>query len=252
MPAVDPISSKGEDCIFLCYGPPGTGKTLTAEAIAEKLHRTLWTINASVLSFQVDIMEEKLFKILDIAYCWRAVLLLNEADIYLENRTSGADPTRNAMTGIFLRLLEYYKGVLFLTTNRVTAVDAAFCPRISMFIRYHPLTHSSRAKVWETLLCRAELRDVNLEMFAAHELKGRDFRNCIRIAHTWATSCKEPLTTQRVLEGGEHAPGIPQRSKGRRIHGISRTRSSVLFLGFGHIPAATATACAGSQQHQRQ
>jgi SpoVK/Ycf46/Vps4 family AAA+-type ATPase len=145
-------------------------------------------------------MEEKLVKILDIAYSWRAVLLLDEADIYLENRTSSADPTRNAMTGIFLRLLEYYKGVLFLTTNRVTAFDDAFCSRISMFIRYHPLTHSSRAKVWETLLCRAELRDVDLEMFAAHELNGREIRNCIRIAHTWATSCKEPLTTQRVLE----------------------------------------------------
>jgi hypothetical protein len=37
-------------------------------------------------------------------------------------------------------------------------------------------------------------------MFAAHELNGREIRNCIRIAHTWATSCKEPLTTQRVLE----------------------------------------------------
>jgi DNA polymerase III delta prime subunit len=200
MLAVDHITSKGEGCIFLCYGPPGTGKTLTAEAIAEKLHRPLWTISASELRFEVDEMEVNLVQILDIAYSWRAVLLLDEADIYLEKRTSAADATRNAMTGIFLRVLEYYKGILFLTTNRVTAFDDAFCSRISMLIRYHPLTHSSRAKVWETLLCRAELRNVDLDMFAALELNGREIRNCIRIAHTWATSCKEPLTTERVLE----------------------------------------------------
>jgi hypothetical protein len=200
MPAIDPISNKGEGCIFLCYGPPGTGKTLTAESIAEKLHRPLWAISASELSFKIEKMEENFTKILDIASSWRAVLLLDEADIYLEKRTSVGDPKRNAMTGIFLRLLEYYKGVLFLTTNRVTAFDDAFCSRVSMFIRYHRLTHSHRAKVWETLLSRVSLFDIDLDMFAVHELNGREIRNSIRIAHTWASSCKDPLTPQHILE----------------------------------------------------
>jgi DNA polymerase III delta prime subunit len=201
MPAkIDPISNKGEGCIFLCYGPPGTGKTLTAESIAEKLHRPLWAISASELSFKVEKMEENFTKILDIASSWRAVLLLDEADVYLEKRTSVGDPKRNAMTGIFLRLLEYYKGVLFLTTNRVTAFDDAFCSRVSMFIRYHRLTHSHRAKVWETLLSRVRLFDIDLDMFAVHELNGREIRNSIRIAHTWASNCKDPLTPQHILE----------------------------------------------------
>jgi DNA polymerase III delta prime subunit len=198
-PSIDPISNKGEGCIFLCYGPPGTGKTLTAESVAEKLHRPLWAVSASELSFEVDKLEQKLVEILDIASSWHAVLLLDEADIYLEKRNSAGDPKRNAMTGIFLRLLEYYKGVLFLTTNRVTTFDDAFCSRISMFIRYHRLTHSQRAKVWENLLSRVDLMDVDLDMFAAHELNGREIRNSIRTAQTWATNCKQPLTTQHVL-----------------------------------------------------
>jgi hypothetical protein len=134
--SIDPISNKVEGCIFLCYGPPGTGKTPTAKSVAEKPHRPLWAVSASELSFEVDKLEQKLVQILDIASSWHAVLLLDEADIDLEKRNSTGDPQRNAMTGIFLRLLEYYKGVLFLTTNRVTTFDDAFCSRISMFTRY--------------------------------------------------------------------------------------------------------------------
>jgi DNA polymerase III delta prime subunit len=200
IPAIDPISNKGEGCIFLCYGPPGTGKTLTAESVAEKLHRPLWSISAPELTLKVEKMEENFTKILDIASSWRAVLLLDEADVYLEKRTSTGNPKRNAMTGVFLRLLEYYKGVLFLTTNLVTTFDDAFCSRISMFVRYHRLTRFDRAKVWETLLSRVGLMDINLDMFAAHELNGREIRNSIRIAHTWATNCNESLTTKHILE----------------------------------------------------
>lgn len=54
-------------------------------------------------------MGQQLVKILDIAFTWKAVLLLDEADIYFEKRTSD-DTNRNAMTGIFLRHLEYYQG----------------------------------------------------------------------------------------------------------------------------------------------
>jgi hypothetical protein len=45
----DVISGKGGGCIFLLHGPPGVGKTLTAEAIAELLHRPLYSITVGEL-----------------------------------------------------------------------------------------------------------------------------------------------------------------------------------------------------------
>lgn len=200
LPKLDPISNKGDGCIFLCYGPPGTGKTLTAESMAEKLHRPLWSISVFELGTTAKDLETNLIEILDIAAQWRAVLLLDEADIYMEKRTSNGDPSRTAMTAIFLRLLEYYRGVLFLTTNRVASFDDAFCSRISMFLRYHPLQGKQREAVWSSLLARAGIENPNLEPFMETGLNGREIRNSIRIAQTWAKSSEVELTTNHVLQ----------------------------------------------------
>jgi hypothetical protein len=197
---LDPISNKGDGCIFLCYGPPGTGKTLTAESIAEKLHRPLWSISVFELGTNANDLETNLIQILDIASQWRAVLLLDEADIYMEKRTSNGDPSRTAMTAIFLRLLEYYRGVLFLTTNRVASFDDAFCSRISMFLRYHRLEGKQREAVWSNLFARAGIENPDLTPFLETNLNGREIRNTIRIAQTWAQSSKEELTTDHVLQ----------------------------------------------------
>jgi hypothetical protein len=60
----------------------------------------------------------ELQKILDICHAWGAILLLDEADVFLEKRNMH-DIHRNALVSIFLRQLEYFQGILFLTTNRV-------------------------------------------------------------------------------------------------------------------------------------
>src|SRR3989442_9703363 len=59
--------------------------------------------------FPVYRLETQLIKIQAISYKWNAVLLLDEADIYLEARNT-SDLNRNAMTGVFLRQLEYHQG----------------------------------------------------------------------------------------------------------------------------------------------
>lgn len=43
--------------------------------------------------------------------------MLDEAEVFLEERTQ-ADLQRNALVSVFLRALEYYDGILILTTNR--------------------------------------------------------------------------------------------------------------------------------------
>ncbi|KAG0616487.1 hypothetical protein M758_5G119300 [Ceratodon purpureus] len=196
---IDPISNKGDGCIFLCYGPPGTGKTLTAESIAEKLHRPLWSMSVFELGMEAEDLEEKLTEILDIALQWRAVLLLDEADVYLEKPTSNGNPNRAAMTAIFLRLLEYYRGVLFLTTNRVASLDDAILSRISIFLRYHRISVAQGEAIWRNLLARAQILNPDLSLFSSYSLNGREIRICIRSAQVLVRSSGEELTTDHVL-----------------------------------------------------
>ncbi|CAG8604455.1 3025_t:CDS:2, partial [Funneliformis caledonium] len=146
--------SKG--CIILCYGLLGTGKTLTAESVAESLNRPLWIISVHELGMEPAHLEKQLIKVLDIAFIWKTVLLLDEADIYLERRTK-SELQRNAMVGIFLRKLEYYQGILFLTTNRAISLDDAICSRISMFFHYDKLSLKERHQVWANFIIRVNL-----------------------------------------------------------------------------------------------
>ncbi|KAJ7099777.1 hypothetical protein C8R44DRAFT_642185 [Mycena epipterygia] len=60
-----------------------------------------------------------------------AAVLIDEADVFLEERGT-ASIERNAMVAVFLRQLEYFQRVLFLTTNRVKQFNPAFQSRIHL------------------------------------------------------------------------------------------------------------------------
>jgi hypothetical protein len=85
------------------------------------------------------------------------------------------------MVGIFLRLLEYHQGVLFLTTNRVKCFDKAFHSRISIAIKYEDLQVDSRTQIWATLLKVAHISDIKPEELCNYDLNGYCF---VLNAHT--------------------------------------------------------------------
>ncbi|CAG8781213.1 31289_t:CDS:2, partial [Gigaspora margarita] len=209
---LDPIRNKGNGCIFLCYGPPGTGKTLTAESVAEFLERPLWTLTAHELGTKLEDLEQQLAKVLDIAYKWNAVLLLDEADIYFERRST-ADLNRNMMVGIFLRLLEHYQGILFLTTNRVENFDEAICSRISMFLHYPELGPKERREVWTNFIKRAKLPLI-ADDFTKYKLNGREIRNVVNIVQKIARNKGENLNAYLVINIIEAI----QKFKGKMIN----------------------------------
>ena len=121
----DIIQGKGLGLIGLLSGNPGCGKTLTAEAMAEVAHRPLYSISAGELGTEIEKVDQKLTNILELSHRWSAVLLLDEADVFLQKRDT-KDVARNALVSIFLRQLEYYPGILILTTNRIGDCDPAF------------------------------------------------------------------------------------------------------------------------------
>jgi hypothetical protein len=101
------------------------GKTLTAEAIAEKTRRVLYTVSAGELGSTPEQVDFRLTTILKLAESWEAVFLLDEVDVFLRKRGCD-DVKRNAVVSIFLRQLEYFQGVLILTTNMIDQIDPAF------------------------------------------------------------------------------------------------------------------------------
>ena len=121
----DIVVGKGKGLIGLLSGNPGCGKTLTAEAVAEITHRPLYVVSAGELGTDPAIMDKSLTNILELAKTWDAVLLLDEAEVFLQRRNL-TNVDRNALVSIFLRQLEYYQGILILTTNLIAHCDPAF------------------------------------------------------------------------------------------------------------------------------
>ena len=76
------------------------GKTLTAEAIAEMLHRPLYSVSLGQLGVSPAELETKLGEVLDLCSRWDALILLDEADIFLEKRSSTGSLERNAIVSV--------------------------------------------------------------------------------------------------------------------------------------------------------
>jgi SpoVK/Ycf46/Vps4 family AAA+-type ATPase len=159
----DVISGKGEGCIVILHGRPGTGKTLTAEAVAEEEEKPLMVISVGDLGQDAVTLEKRLGDILQISKLWNAVILIDEADVFLEARCLH-ELARNAMVSVFLRLLEYHQSLIFLTTNRIETLDEAFKSRISVAIKYPNLNKSARRQIWGAFLTLAGVKIVDTEL----------------------------------------------------------------------------------------
>ncbi|KAJ5153117.1 uncharacterized protein N7482_009595 [Penicillium canariense] len=144
----DTFRNKGRGLVILLHGVPGVGKTSTAEAVAHAKKKPLFTITCGDLGFSPSEVESSLKEIFRLAHLWDCVLLLDEADVFLSQRSTW-DLKRNALVSVFLRILEYYNGILFLTTNRVGTLDAAFKSRIHVQLYYPPLSEKQTKGIWK-------------------------------------------------------------------------------------------------------
>jgi SpoVK/Ycf46/Vps4 family AAA+-type ATPase len=185
----DIVSGKGKGLIGLLQGPPGSGKTLTAEVIAETAQMPLYVISSGSLGNNASSICEKLSRVLGLAAHWNAVLLLEEADVFLAKRQI-SDLERNSMVSVFLRELEYYQGILLLTTNHLEMMDEAFESRIHFSYNYLSPDLASRRQIWDLLLRNAaksgtvkvELDEEGREILAKMPLNGRQIKNIVGVA----------------------------------------------------------------------
>ena len=197
----DVIQGKGKGIIMLLSGPPGVGKTLTAEAVAENMRVPLHTISSGDLGSSPWEVERGLSEILDLVARWNAILLLDECDVFLEARSTH-DLERNKIVSIFLRTLEYYEGILFMTTNRVDNIDQAFQSRIHVSMQYPDLTTASRRQIWANFLRASkqpsEFSETDLDELATVKLNGRQIKNILKTAQLLALRKGEKLSRKFV------------------------------------------------------
>jgi SpoVK/Ycf46/Vps4 family AAA+-type ATPase len=201
----DVIAGKGQGILMLLAGSPGTGKTLTAESMAEHMKRPLYSISAGELGSSAGGMEQALDRVLELSTRWNAVLLLDEADVFLLRRTDN-DINRNSIVSVFLRKLEYYRGIMFLTTNRVHSIDDAFKSRIHIAIRYPDLDTETRLSIWRNFIRRTtniyqygiDIAEDDINQLAELELNGREIRNVVKSAQLLASRTKQPLQKRHL------------------------------------------------------
>ncbi|KAF7166805.1 hypothetical protein CNMCM6106_002503 [Aspergillus hiratsukae] len=195
VPFDDVIDGKGQGLNILLNGPPGVGKTFTVEATSEYFKLPLYSISAGELVVDhgdSHALESQLEVIFRIAKHFNAVLLLDEADAFMASRTALHD-NHNRLVTIFLRKLEYYQGILFLTSNRGIQFDDAILSRIHLTIEYENLTKEFRRDLWSTFLSKActmqgpaLVEEHDLRRLESLDLNGREIKNIAAIAHALA------------------------------------------------------------------
>ncbi|KAI9662249.1 MAG: hypothetical protein M1821_008415 [Bathelium mastoideum] len=207
----DLVAGKGTGLIMLLHGGPGTGKTLTAESVAEIAKKPLFRVTCGDVGTNAKDVEEYLESVFQLGRTWGCVVLLDEADVFLEQRSS-ASLERNALVSVFLRVLEYYDGILLLTSNRVGTFDEAFRSRIQLALHYRSLDKSQRLQIWNNFIERLEFLKENVDVkdirgqvsvLARPQMNGRQIRNVVTTARQLAKFRGERLGSthlQRVIK----------------------------------------------------
>ncbi|KJX97221.1 hypothetical protein TI39_contig523g00006 [Zymoseptoria brevis] len=204
---IDFVDGKGTGLILLLHGGPGTGKTFTAESVADLAKMPLYRVTCGDIGTSPARVEEYLRSVFYLGQRWQCIVLLDEADVFLEERSLD-NLERNALVTVFLRALGYYNGILILTSNRVGCFDSAFRSRVQLALPYHPLNLEQRLKIWHNFIERLELvkEDMRLDeikthinKLAAFQMNGRQIRNVINSARQLARFRKTPLALDHVM-----------------------------------------------------
>ena len=194
----DIIEGKSGGTTILCMGAAGLGKTLTAEVYSEVVGKPLYRVHSGQLGTTAESVESALSSILRRAARWDSILLIDEADVYIRRRDN--DLQHNAIVAEFLRTLEYFDGLLFMTTNRVDDVDDAILSRCIAVIRYEIPPKEDAVRLWKSL---SEQFQVRLSDELVDDLvrdfpnsTGRDIKELLKLTSRLCNSCDEPVSLE--------------------------------------------------------
>ncbi len=194
----DIIEGKSGGTTILCMGAAGLGKTLTAEVYSEVAGKPLYRVHSGQLGTSGESVEAALSTVLQRAARWDAILLMDEADVYIRRRDN--DLEHNAIVAEFLRTLEYFDGLLFMTTNRVDDVDEAILSRCIAVIRYETPPREDAVRLWKSL---SEQFQIDLSDQLIADLvrdfpysSGRDIKEMLKLTSRLCSNSNEAVSLE--------------------------------------------------------
>ncbi|MBQ0747674.1 MAG: AAA family ATPase [Marinobacter sp.] len=123
------------------YGPPGAGKTAYAQELAKRLKKPFMLQSGSdLLGMYVGQTEKNIAAMFDKAEKTGAVLLLDEADTFLYNRSMAQSSWEVSAINEFMVRLERFEGVFLATTNRFDSFDKAILRRFQLKVEFDCLS----------------------------------------------------------------------------------------------------------------
>jgi SpoVK/Ycf46/Vps4 family AAA+-type ATPase len=131
------------------YGLPGTGKTALAEHISKSIEKPLLIKRASdLMSKYVGETEQQMAAMFEEAKREGAVLLLDEADSFLQNRQLAVRSYEVSEVNEMLQGMERFDGIFICTTNLFDRIDEAALRRFSFKLKFQALTKDQREKMF--------------------------------------------------------------------------------------------------------
>ena len=145
---IEAVKHRGHGTLCF-YGAPGTGKTALAEHMAEALERPLIIKQASdLMSKYVGETEQNMAAMFREAEAEKAVLLLDEADSFLQDRRGAQRTYEVTEVNEMLQGMERYRGIFICTTNLLDSLDQAALRRFTFKIKFSPLTAPQREQMF--------------------------------------------------------------------------------------------------------
>ncbi len=150
----------------LCfYGPPGTGKTALADHIASTLDQPLHIRQASdLMSKYVGETEQNMAAMFREAEAENAILLLDEADSFLQDRRGAQRSHEVSEVNEMLQGMERFHGIFICTTNLMDRIDQAALRRFTFKIQFQPLTRAQRVALFVTQACAGDAERLPLAL----------------------------------------------------------------------------------------
>jgi adenylate kinase family enzyme len=226
-PGARRLFPRGTGLVALFSGPPGTGKTMAAQVVAAELEMDLFRVDlASVVSKYIGETAKHLRQIFARAARMNAVLLFDEADALFSKRTDvndAHDRHANADTSYLLQLVEDYRGIVILATNKKQNIDPAFIRRVRYVFDFPRPDVAERQRIWRQVigeLCGKKtlqrLEATIAALGANVDLSGAQIKGAALASIFAARRRRESLSMPHLLQGLERELGKEGRTLGSR------------------------------------